>query len=215
MTHTNHRLGDRESLNHDYVVFMYAAKGINDKDIGLKLQKFMKMGYTHGPVNAGPARIGDRFMVEPEKVLDRIVRSGSAYVVYDSREKAQALVRDLVEADLGVSVIVSGLFDEVNCMCEKAGVKSHTAMCSLGVWGKISLLPQDKEILDIATMCGHGMVGFNLIRKVADDVKTGCISLEKASQTLARPCSCGIFNPARAKELLQKYNERRVGSSLP
>jgi len=209
MTHTNHRLGDRDSISRDYVVFMYAARGINDKDAGVKLQEFMKMGYKYGPVNAGPARTGDRFMIEPNKVLERISRVTSAYLVYDSKDKAESLVADVVKADLGLSVIVSGLFDEVGCMCEKAGIKSHTAMCSLGVWGKTDLLPADEELLDIATMCGHSMVGFNLIRKMAEEVRTGNITLEEASCTLARPCSCGVFNPARARELIQKFNERR------
>jgi hypothetical protein len=209
MTHTNHRLGEREDLKRDYVVFMYAAKGFNDKDVGIKLQKFMQMGYVYQPVNAGPARTGDRFMIEPEKLPGRILRSSSAYIVYDSREKAEALVRDLVCADMGVSVIVSGLFDEVSAMCEKADIKPHTAMCSLGVWGKTALMPQEDEILGIATMCGHSMVGFNLIRRMARDVETGRISLEKAAQILSRPCSCGIFNPERAGELLLRYNERK------
>jgi hypothetical protein len=213
MTHTNHRLGERADLNHDYVVFMYAAKGFNDKDVGLKLQKFMKMGYVYQPVNAGPARTGDRFMVEPEKLPERILRSSSAYIVYDNREKAEALVKDLVKADMGISVVVSGLFDEVNCMCKNAGIKSHTIMGSLGVWGKTSLLPEDKEIMEIATMCGHSMIGFNLIKRMAFDVKSNRISLEKASQILARPCSCGIFNPERAKDLLQRYNERTTSQA--
>jgi hypothetical protein len=189
---------------------MYAAKGINDKDAGSKLKEFLTMGLKYGPVNAGPARTGDRFMVEPQKVLDRIARATSAYVVYDNREKTEALVADVVKADLGLSVIVSGLFDEVDCMCEKAGIRSHTTMCSLGVWGKTDLLPKESEILDIATMCGHSMVGFNLIRKIAEDVRTGQTSLEDASRILARPCSCGVFNPARASEQIQKFNRRRA-----
>lgn len=210
MTHTNHRFGDRDSISRDYVVFMYAARGINDKDAGPKLQEFLKMGYKYGPVNAGPARTGDRFIVESQKVLDRISRATSAYLVFDSKIKAEVLVADVVKADLGLSVIVSGLFDEVDCMCKKAGIKSHTAMCSLGVWGKTDLLPEDEEVLDIATMCGHSMVGFNLVKKIAEDVRTGHITLEEASRTLARPCSCGVFNPVRARELIQKFNERRA-----
>lgn len=210
MTHTNHRLGDRDSISRDYVVFMYAAKGINDKNAGPKLKEFLTMGLKYGPVNAGPARTGDRFMIEPQNVLDRIARATSAYAVYDNKEKVEALVADVVKADLGLSVIVSGLFDEVDCMCKKAGIRSHTTMCSLGVWGKTDLLPEENEILEIATMCGHSMVGFNLIRKIAEDVRIGRTSLKDAVQTLARPCSCGIFNPARASELIQKFNKRHA-----
>jgi hypothetical protein len=204
MTHTNHRTGDRQSLSRDWVVFMYPAKGINDRDAGPRLQAFMKLGCNHGPVNGGPARTGDRFIVEPGRVVERISRASSAYLVFDSREKAEALVMDVAKADMGISVIVSGLFEEVDCMCQKAGIKRHTEM------GRTELLPRDEEVLDIATMCGHSMVGFNLIRKLADDVRDGRTSLDEAARVLARPCSCGVFNPTRAGDLLKQYNDRRA-----
>lgn len=203
MTHTNHRQGTRESLSKDYVVFMYAAKGINDKDAGLKLQEFLRMGYKYGPVNAGPARVGDMFMSSPEKLVERVVRATSAYMVFDDRGKVEALVNDVVEADLGLSVIVSGLFDEVDEVCRAVGIKRHTAQCSLGVWGRVERLPQ-AEILDITTMCGHGMVSFNLVRRMAAEVSKGLISLEKAGRIMAKPCVCGVFNPKRAEDLLRQ-----------
>lgn len=203
MTHTNHRQGTRESLSKDYVVFMYAAKGINDKDAGLKLQEFLRMGYKYGPVNAGPARVGDMFMSSPEKLVERVVRATSAYMVFDDRGKVEALVNDVVEADLGLSVIVSGLFDEVDEVCRAVGIKRHTAQCSLGVWGRVERLPQP-EILDITTMCGHGMLSFNLVRRMAAEVGKGLISLEKAGRIMAKPCVCGVFNPKRAEDLLRR-----------
>lgn len=203
MTHTNHRQGTRESLSKDYVVFMYAAKGINDKDAGLKLQEFLRMGYKYGPVNAGPARVGDMFMSSPEKLVERVVRATSAYMVFDDRGKVEALVNDVVEADLGLSVIVSGLFDEVDEVCRAVGIKRHTVQCSLGVWGRVERLPQ-AEILDITTMCGHGMVSFNLVRRMAAEVSKGLISLEKAGRIMAKPCVCGVFNPKRAEDLLRQ-----------
>lgn len=203
MTHTNHRQGTRESLSKDYVVFMYAAKGINDKDAGLKLQEFLRMGYKYGPVNAGPARVGDMFMSSPEKLVERVVRATSAYMVFDDRGKVEALVNDVVEADLGLSVIVSGLFDEVDEVCRAVGIKRHTAQCSLGVWGRVERLPQ-AEILDITTMCGHGMLSFNLVRRMAAEVSKGLISLEKAGRIMAKPCVCGVFNPKRAEDLLRQ-----------
>ena len=209
MTHTNHRQGTRESLSRDYVVFMYAAKGINDKDAGQKLQEFLRMGYQHGPVNAGPARTGDVFLSSPEKVLERIGRATSAYLVYDDRAKVEALVQDVVKADLGLSVVVSGLFDEVGGICRAAGIRRHTAQCSLGVWGRVEKLPPP-EILDVSTMCGHGMVSFNLVRRTALEVNKGLVSLEEAGRILARPCACGIFNPRRAQDLLREYIARNI-----
>jgi hypothetical protein len=204
VTHTNHRQGTKESLSKDYVVFIYPAKDINNKDAGPKLQEFMRMGYKYGPVNAGPARLGDVFMSDPDRVLDRVVKATSAYVVFDDRSKAEALVNDVVKADMGLSVIVSGLFDEVDKMCHQAGIKPHTLGCSLGIWGNLDKLPPE-EILNVSTMCGHGMVSFNLVRRMAEKVNKGLISFEEAGRTLARPCTCGVFNPKRAEDLLRQY----------
>jgi hypothetical protein len=53
-------------------------------------------------------------------------------------------------------------------------------------------------------MCGHGMISFNLVKRMAREVSEGRTSLEEASHILARPCSCGIFNPKRAQELLRQ-----------
>ena len=204
MTHTNHRQGTRESLSNDYVAFIYPAKGINDKDAGPKLQEFLRIGYKYGPVNAGPARLGDMFMSFPERVIERVIRATSAYMVFDDRSKVEAFINDLVKANLGLSVIVSGLFDEVGEMCRTAGIKPHTLGCSLGVWGRVDRLPQ-AEILDITTMCGHGMISFNLVRRMTDKVITGLISFEEAGRIMARPCTCGVFNPKRAEDLLRQY----------
>jgi len=209
VTHTNHRQGTRESLSRDYVVFMYAAKGINDKNAGHKLREFLRMGYQYGPVNAGPARRGDVFLSSPEKVLERIVRATSAYLVYDDRAKVEALVKDVVRADLGLSVIVSGLFDEVDGVCQAAAIRRHTAQCSLGVWGRVEKLPPP-EILDVTTMCGHGLVSANLVRRTAAEVDKGVVSLDEAGRILARPCACGIFNPRRARELLKGYIKKNL-----
>jgi len=210
MTHTNHRQGTRESLSIDYIVLMMSSRGINDQDTGPKVQKFLRMGYRYSPVNAGPARTGDRFMTDREKLVERLSRGSIGHLVFDSREKVEAFIKDLVEADLGLSVVVSGLFDEVDEMCQAAGIRRHTAQCSLGVWGNVEKLPPD-EILDITTMCGHSMVSFNLVRKMASEVNKGLRSLEEAGRIMARPCSCGVFNPKRAEELLKRCIDMGLG----
>jgi len=203
MTHTNHRQGTRESLSRDYIVLMMSSRGINDQDTGPKVQQFLRTGYQYGPVNAGPARTGDRFMSDREKLVERLSRGSIGHLVFDDREKVRTFIKDLVEADLGLSVVVSGLFDEVDEVCQAAGIRRHTAQCSLGVWGNVDSLPPD-EILDITTMCGHSMVSFNLVRRMASEVNKGLHSLEEAGRIMARPCSCGVFNPKRAEELLKR-----------
>ena len=210
MTHTNHRTGTRESLSKDYVVFMYAASGFNDKEAGPKLQEFLRLGLKHGSVNAGSARVGNMFTSSPEELVEGVAKMKNVYTVFDDREKAEAFVKDIVKADLGVSVVVSGLFDEVDGLCQAAGIKRHTAQCSLGVWGKTDKLPQ-AEIMDITTMCGHGLVASNLVRRMAADVRKGLISLEKAAGILAKPCACGIVNPRRVEDLLKQCIASGVG----
>jgi hypothetical protein len=166
------------------------------------------MALDHGAVNAGQIRVGSilRFssIEHFKEEVEKAERIQSLYTVFDDKERVEALLKDVVEADMGLSVVVSGLFDEVDGMCQQLGIKRHTAQCSLGVWGKVERLPP-KEILDITTMCGHSMVSPSLVRRTAAEVKNDTISLEEAGQILARPCLCGIFNPRRAEELLERY----------
>ena len=203
MTHSNHRQGNLESLRKDYVVFIKFAKGINNEGVGPKFQEFLRLGLKHGAVNAGSGgiRVGNMFTASPEQLVERVAKAGNVYTVFDDKEKVEAFIKDLVKAELGLSVVVSGLFEEVDGMCQAAGIKRHTSQCSLGVWGKVARLP-DQEILDHTTMCGHGMIASNLVQRMANAVEKGSITLEEAAAIIAKPCVCGIFNPKRAEELL-------------
>jgi hypothetical protein len=40
---------------------------------------------------------------------------------------------------------------------------------------------------------------------MAVQVKKGMKTLEEAAAELAKPCMCGVFNPERAKDLLEKF----------
>jgi hypothetical protein len=81
--------------------------------------------------------------------------------VYRSREQVIAVLKDLQAADLGLCVTVSGLMHNVEECCGKVGLTPHTIVNSLGIWGKTELL-LDAKVQQIATMCGHGLVSFNL-----------------------------------------------------
>jgi hypothetical protein len=74
---------------------------------------------------------------------------------------------------------------------------------SLGIHGATEKLPS-QAILDISTMCGHGMVAFSLVEHLVDEVKAGRLTVEKAAQELAKQCVCGVFNPVRAAEIIRK-----------
>jgi hypothetical protein len=112
------------------------------------------------------------------------------------------VLKDLKEADLGMSVVVSGPFGCVGEICRAAGLRPHSADYSGDIWGRRDKLPSD-EMLEVTTMCGHAMVASNLVKSLIDEIKAGERSAEDAGKELAKICECGIFNPIRAAELLR------------
>ena len=122
---------------------------------------------------------------------------------FTDRETVTQVLKDLKEADLGLSVVVSGPFGCVGELCLAAGLSPHSVDYSGAIWGRRDKLPPD-EILEVTTMCGHAMVASNLVKSLVDEVKSGGRSAEDAGKELARVCECGIFNPLRAAELLKE-----------
>jgi len=207
MTHTNHRQGTITSLRGDWVVQMRRAKGINDQNASLKLKKFLELSLKYDPVCAGNSKIGNTLTIGWQKLMDDVGSTEDAHnvhIVFDSTDKVARFLKELVQADLGLSVIVSGLHDETDRLCREAGTRRHTVQYSLGVWGKTDLLPHPK-ILEITTMCGHGTIPFNLVRRMSKAVRSKKLSLEQAATVLGKPCVCGVFNTRRAQALLQEY----------
>jgi hypothetical protein len=103
-----------------------------------------------------------------------------------------------------LSVVVSGLLEEVLPACREAGVTPHTINYSLGVWGRKDKLPPD-DILAITTMCGHHMISPRLVEKLIAEVKQGRFTPREAALKLSSFCHCGIFNHIRAEKLIRRY----------
>ena len=103
----------------------------------------------------------------------------------------------------GISIVVSGIFDEVFAVCKEVGIIPHTVNMSLGTWGKKELLPE-APILEICTMCGHAMISANLVKSLISRVKKGAISPEDAAVEMGKQCTCNVFNTVRAAELVRK-----------
>jgi hypothetical protein len=78
----------------------------------------------------------------------------------------------------------------------------HSVEYSLGFHGDLTLLP-DRHVLELSSMCGHGMVSHNLAKKMIDWVREGRRDPSQASEYLARFCTCGIYNPTRAVRILE------------
>jgi len=206
LTHTLHRRGKVESLKHDYVFLIMSAKGINDKGSGDKLARSLEIMSHFNPVNMGDMRTGNIFMksITLETLKKKVKDTSIVHAVFTDEKTVTEVLPALKKAELGMSVVISGPFKEVFRALRSTELKPHTVELSLGVWGKLDLLPSD-QILQITTMCGHSMIHSNLVKMLAQKVKDNSISLEEASQVLSKYCICGIFNPARASELLRTF----------
>jgi hypothetical protein len=224
MTNTLHRYGSSESLKDDYIVFALAARGINDKDAVEKERRFLEIACKHNPVNIGDSSRGSIF--RPSKDLNPTVhwRRDSALdfdgvvngvscvctvaAVFDDADNVVAFVRELKQADLGLSINISADLDKARECARRAGIERHSVEYSLGFFGQTDRMA-DRHTLELSTMCGHGMLSFNFVRKLVEWVKQGRRTPEQASATLSRFCSCGVFNPTRACRL---FEESKKGS---
>ena len=223
MTNTLHRFGDAASFRDDYVVFAIPSRGNNDGDSVPKLRRFLEMALPFQPVNLGDARHGGA--LRPSRAMNptahwnrhttpdfQAVIAGlnaptTAAAVFDNRPAAEDFVKAVVAADLGLSVNISTSIDGAEQCCDSAGICRHSVGYSLGFEGKTEYLPNG-DVLKIATMCGHGMVSASLAKKMIDWVKEGRRTPEQAVTYLQRFCSCGVFNPARARRVLEEARTR-------
>jgi hypothetical protein len=223
MTNTLHRFGAPETLKGDYIIFAMAARGVNDEGAPAKLQEFLRLAVRHHPINLGNAVKGGiyrpsprltplahwrrRDTVGPDEVVQSVDSCTTVAAVFDRTENLEAFLKDLRQADLGMSINISALTDEARTCSERAGIVRHSVEYSLGFHGDLNLLP-NRHVLELSTMCGHGMVSHTMAKKMIDFVKEGRRDPKRAAACLARFCTCGIFNPVRAERILE---EARVG----
>jgi hypothetical protein len=205
MSHTLHRCGKHDDLKNDFVVFCMSAKTVNAKGSGPKMRKFFEILKKYPAVNFGDVKTGSRFNSEWQTIHDGYKDQSVAHYVFSDAEVVGLILKELKEADLGLSVIVSGVFEKVGELCRQAGLPMHTVEYSGGVMGRTERLPKE-PVLSITTMCGHGLVSANLVKKMATQVKKGKKSLPEAAAELAKPCMCGVFNAQRAERLLMELN---------
>jgi len=210
LTHTLHRTGSLDSLKGDYVVLVISCRGFNDKGAAPDLAKALEIMERFNPANVGDMKTGSILTrgFNLRKILERVTDTSIIHAVYTEIESVRKALKALKEADLGMSVVVSGLYDQVARAVRMVGLKPHTVNISLGVWGRTDLLPKDSEAIDTLTMCGHALISRNLVYKLAKDVKRERIAPEEAGRILARCCTCGVFNPIRAAKLVEILSKR-------
>lgn len=135
-------------------------------------------------------------------------RSSVITALYTEPEKVVALLQELQgnwlnhnrAQGLPISITLSGLFSDIRRCCRAIGRPEHTYLHSLGFYGPAERLPADTE-LELLTMCGHGLVSVNLVRRLVEKIQAQELSARQAAEEIAKPCICGIVNPARAEKI--------------
>jgi hypothetical protein len=232
MTNTLHRFSehyafepkpDPRPVQDDYIVFAMATRGVNDENLVDKYRTFARLALTHNPVNVGDATKGGIWRPQPRlnplahwrrderpdpaRLVEDIDGHTTVAAVFRTWEDMQAFVEDLATADLGVSINISAPIDAAARCCKAAGLTRHSVEYSIGFQGRVERLP-DRAMLEISTMCGHGMVSHAFVKKLADWVKEGRRTPAQAARYLARFCICGVFNTARAERLFEATRTR-------
>jgi hypothetical protein len=206
MTHSLHREGTIDSLERDYALFIYPARGFNYEGSGPKVRRLAELLYEQRPANMIVSTLRKNLYsgVPWEEILASMKDGAKVYCVFTDREQLKKTLLRIKEVDQGISVMVSGLTDRVREVAAEVGLNPHTINLSLGIQGRTDRIPPP-DIRQFTTMCGHGMVSPKLVRDVIRRIKTGKVNFWEGSVILAGPCTCGIYNPYRSAELLKEW----------
>ncbi len=216
MTNTLHRYGSAKSFDDDYIIFAIPCKGANDQGAVEKLKAFLEICARHDPASVGNSELGSYrasanlgpsvhwardLRPDHRGVVEAVYSMPTVAAVFDARDKAESCLREVIAADLGLSVNVSASVEGAKEVAAACGIKRHSVEYSLGFADPHDHLPKG-QVLQLSTMCGHGMVSSALAARMLDLVQEGRRSPDEAAVALARFCPCGAFNPSRAKRLL-------------
>lgn len=191
MTHSLHRLGQKDDLKNDYVILAMLAANFNDKAPNAR-KKMVKIGEimkNNNPVN---------IMTEKAWRISSVISA-----TFDNKMDVKNVLKELKEADLGISIVVEGLINEIKDLANELELNLDSVHLSLGNFGKKELLAPE-NILEITSMCGHHCISPQSVQYYIELIQKEKISLEKAAEKLAKPCVCGIFNTKRAIEILKQ-----------
>jgi len=207
MTNTLHRQGKLEDLKGDYVIFTSIAKEIKP-GTAPKIHEFLKICNKYGPINIGSSKYGTVLQddVEFNDLITNLKDGSTSGAVFTDVDTLQKVIAELIEADLGISINVSGLLEDVHECCGKNGIVRHSVEQSLGFWGAKDRIPE-RDVLEINSLCGHGMVSFNYIHKMMEQVRMRKLTPKQAAKIMGKCCECAVFNTDRAEKLLEKVLE--------
>jgi hypothetical protein len=207
MTHSLHRRGSIEDLREDFVLLVIPPRDENSQESEETQEKMRQVWEVISHYEKHLTSYGNGIRLVPMDVLKSNKAKTIAHAVFKDRETLKTCIRELRDRQFGISVVISGLYEEVNKICSELGFSPHTVEHSLGVHGKTERLP-GKDVLEITTMCGHHTVSPYLAMHLAERITKGKMTYEKAAKELSKMCTCGIFNPHRAENILRKLTSK-------
>jgi len=206
MTHTLYREGTVESLKNDFVLVITGAKGYNKKGCAPRLREMLRIVSSFNPINMGSMEVGNLGRgMPPKEIIGNVTDAAIMQAVFDDKEAVIEVLRALKEADLGISVTISGLTDEVKDIMRGAcvGDHPHTSNLALGFMGRREKAPSDEARL-VTTMCGHAMISERIVDHLLEMIRNDRITTMEAAVRLSRQCTCGAFNTVRAAQILEQ-----------
>ncbi len=205
MTHSLHRTGSAEALKDDFVLITRPAIGYNEKGAAAKIGRMLEIIFEVGPANIGFLETGDLLPLglDKAKVIAAMDDTSGIRCSFSSGEKLKEVLRRARAEELGLSVTVSGIIDDVFAMCDELGLEPHSINLSLGVHGNTSVLAEE-PVRELTTMCGHALVASSIVKKVMNDVQCGRSTPQDAAVEAGKACACGLFNLDRAEGILRK-----------
>jgi hypothetical protein len=197
MTHTLNRRGLSEARPGEEIVVLFM---VHQQEKAQKLSgmpPLLEAVLKYKPANIIGAPIG----LNEEQLKKLIPRGGVVTAVFNNQEDVRNLITEVKAKKLGISMVLSGLFSDVRCLCRAVDLKEHTYNLSLGIFGKTKKLP-DEKALEIITQCGHALISSHLVKDIVKKIKRGKMTPKDGAQMLIKPCVCGIGNPQRIEKIL-------------
>lgn len=205
MTHSLHRRGSDRYLKNDFTLLVTAASGINNIGARESMMEILDAIWEIGPTNIGSNETGTILSgVTLEQIRNGFTSVPRIRCNFSTSEKAFSAIKRLQELGTGMSVTLSGPIGDILEMCKEYGIKPHSINLSLDIWGKKDKLPSE-DVLELLTMCGHGLVPGKLIEQTIEEVKNEKLSPQKATVKISPFCICGIYNTDRAEKLFEKH----------
>ena len=206
MSHSLHRYGTVENLQNDYTFYARASRWVNREGCGPKLRKIFNIMMSEKVINFGHSEKSLKSGLSLEEYAEGLENAYGVSGCFSDKKVLKSFLLKYRAADTGISLVVSGLIDEIVKIAEEIDLKPHTAFLSLGVHGKRALLSED-NVMEITTMCGHGLVSSRLAAAVMKKVRSGKMTSQEGARFLAQPCPCGIFNTDRCQALLAQLSD--------